>query len=340
MRNKYLKTALLAGVTCLAVQARADNGWADNTSLGGKMYVDFTHINSQQDGADVDPNGLGLDVKRFYIGVDHRFDDMWTMDFTTDFNYSGSDKETQVFVKKAFVQAHWSDAANLRLGSADMPWIPFVESVYGYRFVENTLIDRLHFGNSADWGAHFLGRSGMANYAVSLVNGGGYKNPGRSKGMDVEGRVAFTPVDHLVLALGAYSGKRGQDTEAAPAQHTTSRMDALAAYKTTAFTLGAEYFSANNWTSVASPVSDKANGYSLFGNYNITPDVAVFARYDSAKPNKDTNPSLEDTYYNAGISFKSNQQITWALAWKHETLADNVNELKHDEIGVWAQIAF
>ncbi|MGH8369823.1 MAG: porin, partial [Gammaproteobacteria bacterium] len=221
MRNKYLAAVLVAGVSCFAIQAQADSSWADNTKIGGKMYWDLTSIKTTNNGTDVDPNGLGFDVKRFYLGVDHKYDDMWSADFTTDFNYSSADKNTQVYVKKAFVQAHWSDAANLRLGSADMPWIPFAEGVYGYRFVENTLIDRLHFGNSADWGAHFLGKNGSVNYAVSVVNGGGYHNPSRSKGVDEEARVGFAS-NGVTVAVGGYSGKRGMDTEATPALQTAS----------------------------------------------------------------------------------------------------------------------
>jgi Phosphate-selective porin O and P len=340
MRNKYLAAALVAGVSCLAMQAHADNSWADNTKIGGKMYWDFTSINTQKNGADVDPNGLGFDVKRFYIGVDHDFGDSWSANFTSDFNYLSTDKETQIFVKKAYVQKHWSDAAVLRLGSADMPWIPFAEDMYGYRFVENTLIDRLHYGNSADWGAHFLGKDGGFNYAFSVVNGGGYKNPSRSKSVDEEGRVAFQPVDGLTFAVGAYSGKRGLDTEAAPAINTASRWDFLANYKVSAFHVGVEYFTADNWNNVTTAATDKADGYSLFGDVTVAPDVAVFARYDSAKPSKDLDSSEKDTYYNFGVSFKSNKQITWAVAYKSEKLADNTNELKTNEIGVWAQVAF
>ena len=35
-----------------------------------------------------------------------------------------------------------------------------MEGVYGYRYVENTLVDRIKFGNSADWGVHVLGIPG------------------------------------------------------------------------------------------------------------------------------------------------------------------------------------
>lgn len=343
MRNKYLAAVLVVGVSCFAIQAQADSSWADNTKIGGKMYWDFTSVKTTNNGADVDPNGLGFDVKRFYLGVDHKYGDMWSVDFTTDFNYSSADRNTQVYVKKAFVQAHWSDAANLRLGSADLPWIPFAEGVYGYRFVENTLIDRLHFGNSADWGAHFLGKSGDFNYAFSVVNGGGYKNPSRSKSADEEGRVTFA-TDGFTVALGAYTGKRGEDTEAVEAANTpintASRFDVLVDYKNEMFNVGVEYFSANNWNNVASATTDKADGYSFFGNVDVAPDVAVFARFDSARPDKNTDSALKDTYYNAGISFKSSEDITWAVAYKSEKLADDTNEKNNNEVGVWAQIAF
>ena len=169
----------------------------NDTTLSGKMYVDFTNIDQKNsDTGKTASSGTGLDVKRFYLSVTHQFDDIWSANLTTDFSYVAADGETNLFVKKAYVQGKFDDAAVLRIGSADMPWIPFVENYYGFRYVENTLIDRLKYGNSADWGIHLGGDFGAdktVNYAVSVVNGNGYKNPSRSKGVDVEGRVGFVP---------------------------------------------------------------------------------------------------------------------------------------------------
>lgn len=357
MMRKLLALSLLPGALVAISQARADN--PGDTSLSGLMFADFTDINTQKNGTDVDPNGYGLDVKRFYFGVNHSFDPTWSATLITDFSLpkltvtgkdstgatvtsTGTAPETQVFIKKAYLQGHFDDAATVRAGSADMPWIPYVESFYGYRFVENTLVDRLKFGNTADWGVHLFGQiaAGSANYAVSLVNGGGFRNPGRSKGMDVEGRVGFLPVDGLVIAVGAYSGKLGQDTEATPAQHTATREDLLVAWKALGLTLGGESFNAVDFTTVTSAASDKASGYSLFGSYDFPQGYSVFARYDRAKTSKDLDPSLEDTYYNTGISWKSGPGITWALAYKADKYADKVNELKTREFGVWAQVKF
>jgi len=344
MRKIQWASMLLAGAAIFTLQAHAGTP-PGTTTIGGTSYLDFTNLTQDTNGTATNNQGYGVDVKRFYLVVDHSFDNIWSANLTTDFNYLSSDKETQLFVKKAYVQAKLSNAATFRLGSADMPWIPFDEGVYGYRFVENTLIDRLHLGNSADWGVHFLGHSegNIANYAVSMVNGGGYKNPSRSKSMDFEGRVAFVPVDGLILAVGAYTGDLGQNTQSTPAINTATRQDALVAWKRSGLTIGAEYFHANNFTPalIISNQTDSASGYSLYGSMDLTDNgTAVFARYDNADPSKDLNPSLKDKYYNFGVSFPANKNITWAIAYKHENLASNTTNTTTKEIGVWAQVKF
>jgi hypothetical protein len=116
----------------------------NNTKLSGRMYFDFTSIDDKNsDTGKTDKSGIGLDVKRFYLGVDHKFDDIWSASLTTDFNYSSTDGQTSLFVKKAYVEGKFDQAAVLRVGSSDMPWVPFAEKYYGFRYIENTLTDRL-----------------------------------------------------------------------------------------------------------------------------------------------------------------------------------------------------
>jgi hypothetical protein len=297
-------------------------------------------------------SGFGLDVKRFYLILDHTFDETWSANLTTDFNYVTNDPtkigysgETQLFIKKAYVQAKISDAFFVRAGSADLPWIPFVEGSYGYRYVEKMLEDRLSFGSTADWGVHAGGTmaDGMFNYAVSTIEGAGYKNPTRSKSLDWEGRVGFVPIKGLTVGLGAYSGKLGKDVEAAatPVLHTAQRYDAMLAYATDKFRVGGEYFTADNWTAVTLVPKDSADGYSVWGSMNFTPKVAGFARYDSAKPNKDTAPTKKDEYFNIGVSCKPRKGVDLAVVYKHDELkTGSVKNSELDEFGVWSQISF
>jgi len=353
MRKHMLTVAIVAACAGISHGAVAEE--QGTTSVGGKAYLDFTDIDQKSNGAKTASSGIGVDVKRFYLGVTHGFDDMWSANLTTDFNYVSNDSETQVFVKKAYLQAKFSDAAVVRLGSADMPWIPFVEDLYGYRYVENTFIDRLKFGNSADWGAHVGGKAmdGMVNYALSAVNGNGYKNPTRSKSVDLEGRVGVMPIKDLNLAVDFYNGKLGNDVEGATTANTASRWDLVAAYAFSRANVGAEYFSAKNFTksAITTGPEDKADGYSIWGSVNATDTVAVFARYDQAKPSKDVASSLKDTYYNIGVSYKARKDVDLALAYKNEKVDNGsistsngtiggTSDGKYSEIGVWTQVKF
>jgi hypothetical protein len=312
--------------------------WAENTKIGGTMFVDLTNIDQTSNGKKTDASGTGFDVKRFYLSIDHKFDDVWSANLTTDFSYVANDGQTQLFVKKAYVQGAFSKLATLRVGSANLPWIPFVEDWYGYRYVENTVTDRLKYGTSADWGAHLLGDNGVFNYQVSAVNGGGYKNPSRSNHVDFEGRVGLQPVKGLMFAVGGYDGDLGKDTQTTPALHSARRYDAMAAWNRDGLRLGAEWFRADNWKNVTTPRADSADGWSLWGSYDFA-RASVFARYDRVNPSKDLDPSLKDTYWNAGVAFPVTKGVKVAIAYKDERLRNATNiDVKTREIGAWGEV--
>ncbi|TAN04297.1 MAG: carbohydrate porin [Rhodanobacteraceae bacterium] len=312
----------------------------DNTRLGGTMFVDFSNLDQTSNGKKTSASGTGLDVKRFYLSIDHKFNDVWSANLTTDFNYTSATGETQLFVKKAYVQGAFDKLATLRVGSANMPWIPFVEDWYGYRFVENTLVDRMHYGNSADWGLHLLGDNGVFNYQVSAINGGGYKNPSRSNHVDFAARVGVQPIKGLMFAVGGYDGDLGKDTATSPVLHSAKRYDAMAAWNRDGLRLGAEWFKADNWKNVLTRAGDSASGWSAWGSYDFA-RASIFARYDRVKPSEQLDPSLKDTYWNAGVAFPITKGIKVAVAYKDERLRNNGNVDVHSrEVGAWGEVKF
>jgi hypothetical protein len=334
-------------------------------TVGGKIYADLTNLDEKENDTKIAPSGTGVDVKRFYLVFNEKFDDMWSANITTDASYSSGGGAVDVYIKKAFLQYSLpgSKAFFTRLGSADLPWIPFVEDLYGYRYVENTLIDRLHFGTSADWGLHGGGEIGGASYAVSVVNGSGYKNPTRSKSMDVEARLAYG-LGGVTFAIGGYSGKLGKDNYATAAtgttsgtDHTADRFDALVAYVGNGARAGVEYFSANDWNNVTTPASDKADGYTAWASYDFTPMIGVFGRWDEAKTSKDLNPGLKDEYFNVGLVTHPTKKIDVALVYKHEKMDNGLINSQYsgyssklgtapmtsgevNEVGIWTQVSF
>jgi hypothetical protein len=317
----------------------------NDTQLSGKMYFDLSNIDQTDNGIKTSASGTGFDVKRFYLGVNHTFNDVWSVNLTTDFQYSSSlDSAADIFVKKAYIQGKFSDAFIARAGSADLPWIPYAESFYGFRYVENTLTDRLKFGTSADWGVHAGGdlAGKKLNYAVSVVNGAGYKTPTRSNGMDVEARVGFVPIEGLAIAVGGYSGKLGKDTESVSALHTATRGDLMVAYAKGPVRVGGEYFRASNWNTVLSPLSDTSSGYSLWGSFGFGQSgVTAFARYDQADLSKDLDPSLQDTYYNFGVEFPVRKGVKLAAVYKNDRRQDDTAIALHTrEFGIFGEIVF
>jgi hypothetical protein len=324
--------------------------WADNTQVSGRMYFNLSNVENKRDGTKVAPTGVGLDIKRFYVGIDHKFNDTFSGNITTDVQYNSAEGLTQIYIKKAYLQAKLSDAAIVRLGSADLPWIPFAEDVYGYRFIENTVADRTKFGTSADWGVHLGGKlaGGKINYAVAMIDGAGYKNPVRSKAVDFEGRVSAN-LDKVVLGIGGYSGKLGKDVQGGVATpHRAERFNAIAAIVDKRWRAGVEYFNASNWNNVTSTASDKSDGYSVFGSFNVTPEVSTFARWDRVKPAKTSKPGQKDNYFNIGVNWEPVKIVDLALVYKRDKIDNGllstsngtiggVGEGTYDEIGLFGQ---
>ena len=332
----------------VAKTATAAKPSAVKTTVSGKMYIDVSNITAETaNGTKVNPSGTGIDVKRFYFGVTHQFNDMWLANINTDSAFSSSTGTVTPFIKTAYVQAKFSPEAILQVGSANEPWIPFVEDLYGFRYVENTLTDREHVANSADWGVHLLGSNGLISYNVAAVNGGGYKNPTRSKTVDFEGRFSAEPMKGLVFAIGGYTGKQGKETYGLPAGttlRTTDRIDGLISYSTSLFHIGGEYYSENNWGDTISPAkSDKGDGYSIWGAIKIADPFTAFVRYDSVKPSKLQHPNEKEWYGNIGLEYTAIKGVNIALVYKHDHI-DNPPSAstvtKYDEIGIFSQVAF
>jgi hypothetical protein len=323
--------------------------------FGIRVYADATTKSNKDDATGIksSDSGVGVDVKRTYVTFTHQFDSRWSATFQSDIGDQGA-RRYDVFVKKAYIEAKVTPLAAFRLGAADTAWIPYVEGIYGLRYVEQTITDHLSFGASADWGFHVTGSSPLVQYQISAENGRGFSNPTRSRSVDFEGRLSLTPVQGLNLAVGGYSGKRGLDTDAAPARHTATREDALAAYNTDRFRVGGEWFEAKNWNNVTTAATDKSDGYSIWGQVNVNPVWAVFARYDSSNPSKDLKPKLEWTYYNAGLQWTLNKAFAASLVYKYAEVkggtlgtgngtigSTNVNSKgKYSEFGLWTVYNF
>ena len=370
MSHKFFTALALAGCG-LAVAAHAETEIAPNTTVGSVLFFDVSHISDQKNGTDVVPTGTGFDVKRFYLSVDHKFNDVWSADLTTDAQYISSPSITvpatppaaavttsttnsgavsEVFIKKLYLQAKLNDAAVLSIGSDSLPWATLSEGLYGYRWVEKVTQDRLGFMNTADWGLHAKGTFADTGikYAVSAINGNGFKNPSRSKYVDYEGQVSYVSPIGITVGVGGYSGHLGQITAVNEnfARNTSTRLNAIIGYQLKGLRIGGEYFQAKNYktvnslaagvfgtsavvatTAIAAVPHDKATGGSVWASYAFLDYYSVFARYDDTKLSKDVLPGLKDKYFNVGVGYKPIKQVDLALVYKYEKVDHGVNSI-------------
>ena len=362
----------IPGVVDKAVAANKPKAtWADNTTVSGRVFADFTNIHQSPTPKAI--NGTGVDIKRAYIGVDHKFNDVWSATLLADLAPNGIDIGTgsgsagaspiqgSEVVKNAFIQAKFDPAFTVQFGEASMPWIPFVEDLYGYRYVEKTLTDTNKVGNSADWGIFAKGSfaGGLLNYSVAAVDGAGYKNAVRSKGMDFEGRVNVNYMG-FVAGVGGYTGKESLNIDAlAPTTfHTANRFDAVVAYVNPLFRVGLQYFDATNWKQLGAVASDEQDAYSAFGSFNFTPQISLFARYDWGDPSKKLHSSAKLDYYNIGLQYSPVKVVNLAIVWKHDELrsapvgysyadanttlapASTGGGARYDEVGLFTEFKF
>lgn len=363
-------------------------GWWNDTKIGVTIYADVSTISNKNAAGKTAQSGTDFDIKRAYFIVDHRFNDTYSFNFTTDFtfdsnssspsgaakptnneaggaNTASSVKATQLFIKKAYLQAHYADAFNIRLGSAELPWAPFVEGIYGYRYINKVLIDRTNLGTTSDWGVHVYGTmaKGLIGYQVSVVDGEGFKQPAvgtanRTNNVDVEGRVNVQS-HGFTIAAGGYEGKLGAAMENVVTYNTAKRFDALAAYGNSRFRIAGEYLWARYWKDVAQANPAETNvstGYALFGAVNLNARVALFGRYDWVKPLANTNPSEHENYFHLGAAYKVLNGIDMALVYKRDsvwngsfTTGDGVIGVPsgaslgrgtYDEFGLYTQIKY
>src|SRR5207302_224513 len=52
-------------------------GWFAGTSIGGKAFFNVSNINHKRAGVDQTDNGTETELKRFYVSIDHKFNEVF-----------------------------------------------------------------------------------------------------------------------------------------------------------------------------------------------------------------------------------------------------------------------
>ncbi|MGQ9426985.1 hypothetical protein ACUQ3P_13575 [Gilvimarinus sp. DZF01] len=316
----------------MSVSAQAE------TNFSSQLFINASNIQQQDRSSDVE--GWGLDLKRFYLDFNHRFDDRWSAVVTTDVHWRRQNDPTDVWFRHAYVQRKFSNRQVLQLGVAPLPWIDYIARKVGYRYVDPSLTTMNQLSEPTDLGIHYSNRGETLSYAVSVVTGGGFRKPRVGDSVDVEAYAAWHVAPGLDIAVGGYRGARTQDKDEAPKIHTAERFNASVNYQLNQMRLGIEYAYNNNWKQVASLVEDSSSGSSAWASYGYSPKHSVFVRYDTTKPSRRLNPSYEKEYVQVGWDWKVAPYLTVAVVGKRIEETSASFDRESNEFGLWTMWNF
>ena len=135
--------------------------------IGGVTYFDFISID----------DSLAFNFQRQYFGYGGEVSDQVSFNILFDIGRPELDPRLNVYLKKAQIN-YKSSLGKFNFGLIGMNTYGIQESNWGYRFIEQSAIDKYKFSATADIGLGFS-RSLIDNLNLSLlfVNGEGFKKP-------------------------------------------------------------------------------------------------------------------------------------------------------------------
>ena len=246
------------------------------SKISGVTYFDFSVTDSS-----------AFNFQRQYIGYGGDVSDQVSFKILFDVGRSDSDTRLTTYLKKAQVN-YKSSFGRFNFGLIGMNTYGIQESNWGYRFIEQSAIDKYKFSATADIGVGFS-RSLIDNLNLSLlfVNGEGFKKPQGDK----YHKIAF----NATYGEGNLNKNDGYN---AGVVYTTESTDTTMASVFGGFAgmglrLGGEY-------DMRTKGSVESNIISVSANYTVRDNIDIFARYDMVDDNDDTDKKGEN-YLITGI---------------------------------------
>ncbi|HEU5467049.1 MAG TPA: hypothetical protein VFU75_09165 [Gemmatimonadales bacterium] len=307
--RRFMLTAGLGAL--VAAPAVAQNpAPAPQVTVGGVVYGQYFYQLK-----DTAAHFNAFDVTRAYVNVIGKFSGGIQTRVTLDIAHAVAGQQTYR-LKYAF--AGWTpegSALTYKLGLFTTPWLDWEEALWDYRMEGATVFDRPGYLSSSNFG---IGADGNINKEQVDFQAGVFDNGSYSAGLgdqrkNVQGRLSVRAMDTDDpsrvggLRITAF-GQVGKPVTGG----TQTRFIGMVSYKSKALTLAAEGGITDD-SAAASVAPVKGQVISAFGVYHFTDSpVAVIARFDNIKPNKDapsTTPGFTNTRIIAGVSYQLTSNV-------------------------------
>lgn len=254
---------------------------SDNLEVNGIVFANAISVDGNADSA-ADDAASGFHFDRAYLETRYKPTGMDMIRITLDQKTSNSDadatKDGKVFVKYAYWQHKYSDAAVLKVGQNHTPLVDYLQNeMWRHRYVAKTFTDAVGAQTSSDLGVSLYGSGGeMFDYYVSVMNGEGYQKNPNGAGYAVMGRAeVHSGGAHLGLFAHSESKRNGVD------KYDPQRQVVYGWWENDTVQIGGQYLMADDGDG-GSTFKD-GTGYNVLANVKLPfgNKTTAFARYDT-----------------------------------------------------------
>ena len=303
-----------------------------------------------------------FDVDRIYLTFDWQLWDKAKVSYTLEGGEFRDESGQFDLTTKAFfleIRDLLYPSTYLWIGQADLPWVPYEEGLWGYRYQGTVFPDRMGYMTSTDLGVGFGGDipKDYGSWQASIVNGEGWNKNEIGKHKNVHGRLTLNPLagregpmrNFFLTGFGAV----GKYDDVLVGPDDRERFIGQIGYKSPQrWTLVSEYFEARDaaekmavkFPSLEQRIgrASRAQGFSTFGTLNLgvfkDTDFArkweLMGRWDHLNPDdKISNNDLD--LWIAGVSYRWNRNIQVLL--NHEAIDYEKRALLEDESRIMLQ---
>ena len=296
----------------------------------GEYYYDFGHKDPVLDQGHKESKNA-FQITRGYLNVFGDFSPQISARITSDLNRvvdpsagNNINGDLEYRLKYYYADFHnflpFYPSFGVKVGQFQGPWLDYEEGLWAYRVIDNMLIEKEGYINSASLGVDFRGLlpSGYGSWQVSADNGEGYHTDEPNKYKTVEARLTLKPIPQIAalkdlqFSAFAYTGKADRITK-------RDRYIAFAGYKyhDDAF-VGAEY----DWTRGSDPFkithagvnNVEGHGWSAmaWARMPFLKPLRILGRFDKFR-HDDHAPDTTTTRWIYGVSYDVSKNVMFVL---------------------------
>ena len=268
--------------------------------MSGTAFIDYFYLLDEPSGDREGDNGFTF--RRLYLTTDFDISEAFSARARLEAGDSVVDKGATPFVKDLYLRWQVGGGHRLTFGLTSVPNFNLSEDVWGYRSLEQTLLDLAGIVSSRDVGVRADGPllgDGTVRYAVMVGNGQGTV-PDRADAVDtrekrVYGQLRFLPTEALVFTAGVDYAAQFDDGD------DQLGFNGFAGYRGASVNAGVEAF----WNRIRLDAGDPvATGVSIFGHVRVRPSWYAVARYDHVFDDELVQETFFDDFALFGVAYQ------------------------------------